>query len=275
MSQTLQPASNSVRAVIFDLSGTTIDYGSRGPVVAFVELFKRHGVTVSEEEARRPMGTHKKDHIWAMLTDPGISARWEQANGQKPTKELLEQLYPEFTPLQMQVLRRHCDVLPGVPGVVAELRRRGIRIASTTGFDTGMMVDLIKEVAKQGYSPDCFVCPDQVGGGRPAPWMAFHAARQLGVYPMRTFVKVGDTPNDIAEAYNAGMWAVAVVRTGNEVGLSAQELEVLPEERREALLAAARGRLKALSPHYVIDSVAVLMPVIDEISERLARGDRP
>ena len=275
MSQPLQAVAKGVRAVIFDLSGTTIDYGSRGPVVAFVELFKRHGVSVSEEEARRPMGTHKKDHIWTVLTDPAVCARWEQANGEKPTKELLERLYAEFTPLQTEVLRRHCDVLPGVPEVVAELRQRGIGIASTTGFDTGMMVNLVKEVARQGYSPDYFVCPDQVGGGRPAPWMAFHAARQLGIYPMRSFVKVGDTPNDIAEAYNAGMWAVAVVRTGNEVGLSAQALEALPEERREAVLSAARERLQALGPHYVIDSTAALIPVIDEISERLGRGERP
>jgi len=68
-----------VRAVIFDISGTTLDFGSRGPVGAFVELFGRHGVTVSEEEARGPMGTHKKDHIRTMLTEAAISEpmlRW-------------------------------------------------------------------------------------------------------------------------------------------------------------------------------------------------------
>lgn len=275
MSQSLQPFNGGVRAVIFDLSGTTIDYGSRGPVIAFVELFARHGVTASEEEARRPMGIHKKDHIWSMLTDPPICARWVQANGQTPTRELLDKLYAEFTPLQTEVLGRHCDVLPGVPEVVQELRRRGIKIANTTGFDTGMMGEMIKQAAAQGYSPDCYVCPDQVGGGRPAPWMAFYAARQLGVYPMRAFVKVGDTPNDIAEAYNAGMWSVGVVRHGNEVGLSQKELEALPEKKRDALLSTACRRLTSLGAHYVIDSTAMLMPVIDEISERLARGDRP
>lgn len=266
---------NGVRAVIFDISGTTLDYGSRGPVVAFVELFARHGVTVSEEEARRPMGTHKKDHIWTMLTDPNISTRWEKANGEKPTREMLERLYEEFTTLQMEVLKRHCDVIPGVPSVVKELRSRGIKIANTTGFDTGMMVDLIRLAAEGGYSPDLWVCPDQVGGGRPAPWMAFYAARHLGVYPMCTFVKVGDTANDVAEAHNAGMWAVSVVRSGNEVGLSRQDLENLPAPMRERVLAAARSRLEATGPHYIIDSVADLMPVIEEISARLAHGEYP
>ena len=41
----------------------------RGLVVAFVELFARHGVTVSEADGRGPMGTHEKDRIWSMLSD--------------------------------------------------------------------------------------------------------------------------------------------------------------------------------------------------------------
>jgi phosphonoacetaldehyde hydrolase len=275
MSQSSQAVPGGVRAVIFDLSGTTIDYGSRGPVVAFVELFVRHGVAVTEEEARRPMGTHKKDHIWTMLNEPAICDRWQKANGEKPTRELLEKLYAEFTPLQMEILKRHSEVLPGVPEVCQELRKRGIKFASTTGFDTGMMTDLIKQANAGGYTPEIFVCPDMVGGGRPAPWMAFHAARHMGVYPMRAFVKVGDTAADIAEAFNAGMWMVSVVHHGNEVGLSKDALEALPEKRREELLSAARRKLTALGAHYVIDSTAVLMPAIDEISERLAKGDRP
>jgi phosphonoacetaldehyde hydrolase len=61
-------------------------------------------------------------------------------------------LYRELTLIQMEVLKRHCDVIPGVPEAAAELRRRGIRIANTTGFDTGMMVDLIPLAAQGGYT---------------------------------------------------------------------------------------------------------------------------
>ncbi len=116
------PGKPGVRVVIFDISGTILDYGSRGPVLALVQLFARHGVTVTQAEARRPMGAHKRDHIGAMLADPSIAERWEKANGAKPSREGLDALYEEFTPLQMEVLKRHCDVIPGVPGVVQELR---------------------------------------------------------------------------------------------------------------------------------------------------------
>ena len=264
-----------VRAVIFDVSGTVLDYGSRAPLLAFVDLFARHGVTVSEAEARRPMGAHKKDHLWAMLSDPAICARWTQAKGAQPTRELLDRLYEEFPDVMKEALKNHCDVIPGVAAIAKELRRRGIPFANTTGFDADMMKDLIVQAGAGGYSPDLWVTPDLVGEGRPFPWMAFYAARKMGVYPMSSLVKVGDTLIDVAEGHNAGMWTVSVVRTGNEVGLSEQELQGMPAAQRDSLIAAARSRLESVHPHYIIDAVADVMPVIEEISRRIERGERP
>lgn len=274
MSQ-IESSDSGLRAVIFDISGTVLDYGSRGPVAAFVELFARHGIVVSHSEARRPMGVHKRDHILAMLEMHEIAARWIDAYGHEPSAADLDELYVEFTPLQREVLKQHCDVIPGVPQVVRELRRRGIKIANTTGFDSGMIVDLIQLAAQGGYESDLWVTPDLVGQGRPAPWMAFYAAQKLGIYPMSAFVKVGDTPNDIAEAHAAGMWAVAVTRTGNEVGLSQQEWAALTEPEQRTAISSAAARLAACNPHYVIESVADLLPVFDEISARVANGERP
>lgn len=264
-----------VKAVIFDISGTILDFGSRGPVVAFVELFARHGVQISFEEARRPMGTHKRDHIWTLLSDPQIAQRWQQAQGAAPTPAMLDGLYEKFGPLQVEIIKHHCDVVPGVPQVVEQLRSRGIKIANTTGFDSWMMADLVRLAAEGGYRPDLWVCPDQVGKGRPAPWMIHYAAKELDAYPLSTFVKVGDTTVDVAEAHNAGVWAVSVVASSNEVGLSTEQWAALSDKDRREAIHAARAKLAACGPHYIIDTVADLMPVIDDIAARIARGERP
>ncbi len=264
-----------VQAVIFDLSGTVIDFGSRGPVLAFVELFRRHGLAVTEEEARRPMGSHKWDHIMSVLQEARVRELWIAAKGRAPGAADVDAMYPEFTAIQIETLAHHSAVLPGVAETVAELGRRGIRYASTTGFDSGMMAHVKASAEAGGFHPEVFLCPDLVGGGRPAPWMIYQAAKQMGLYPLRTFVKVGDTPIDIAEAQAAGTWAVSVVRTGNEIGLSEAALAALEPEERERRAAAAREKFLGLGAHYVIDSVADLPPVLDEINVRLARGERP
>jgi phosphonoacetaldehyde hydrolase len=266
---------SGIRAVIFDISGTVLDFGSRGPLVAFQELFARHGTPITAEEARRPMGAHKKDHIREVLADPGVARRWKAAHQQAADEATVEKLYSEFVPIQTEVVVRHADVIPGVPELVKALRARGIKIANTTGFVRQMITGLIPLAAQGGYTPDLWVCPDDVGQGRPAPWMIYHAAKQFGVYPMSAIVKVGDTPADIEEARAAWTWSVAVLNHGNEVGLSSEELAALSEPERLARLETARTRLLSAGPHYIIDKTASLLPVIDLIDSRLARGDKP
>ena len=46
----------SLKAVILDWAGTTLDYGCYAPAVVFTEVFKRRGVEISMQEAREPMG---------------------------------------------------------------------------------------------------------------------------------------------------------------------------------------------------------------------------
>src|SRR5260221_1496897 len=90
---------NELRAVIFDWAGTTVDFGSRAPMGAFVEIFKRFGVDISIAEARRPMGLPKRDHIAALMADPDIAGRWRAARGAPPTEAGIDAVYRQFGPL--------------------------------------------------------------------------------------------------------------------------------------------------------------------------------
>ncbi|MBV7330316.1 hypothetical protein KFU94_19110 [Chloroflexi bacterium TSY] len=52
-----------LKAILLDWAGTTMDYGCYAPAVVFVQVYERKGVPISVEEARVPMGAHKKVHI--------------------------------------------------------------------------------------------------------------------------------------------------------------------------------------------------------------------
>ena len=80
-------SSSSLAAVVFDWAGTLFDFGSQAPMGAFVELFARHGVEISIDEARVPMGLPKWDHIQTLGTQPRIAAAWAAAHGRAPTAE--------------------------------------------------------------------------------------------------------------------------------------------------------------------------------------------
>jgi phosphonoacetaldehyde hydrolase len=264
-----------VRAVIFDWAGTTVDYGSLAPVEAFIELFRRHGVAVSAEEARRPMGSHKKDHVRLILGTERVTAQWQRLYGCLPSSEDVERLYGEFIPLQREMIGLHAGVIPGVAETVDWLRGQGVVIGSTTGYTREMMTSLLPQAAAAGFSPKSTVCADEVPAGRPAPWMAITSAMQLGVYPMEACVKVGDTLVDIAEGLNAGMWAVGVSKTGNELGLTRAEVEAMPGRDLASRLQAAADRLFEAGAHHVIEEVAQLPAIITSIGELLADGEGP
>ena len=109
------------------------------------------------------------------------------------------------------------------------------------------------------------ICADDVPAGRPAPWMVFRAAERLGVYPMSEILVVDDTPVGIEAGLNAGAWTVAVTRTGNCLGLSEDELARTDPTELASRLAAASADFRRIGAHHVIESVADLLPVLDEI----------
>lgn len=260
-------------AVIFDWAGTTVDYGSRAPAGVFIEVLRRRGVPLTMEQARGPMGLHKRDHLAALLAMPAVGAMWRELHGRPATEGDVDAMYSELVSLQTACLRDYADVIPGTLQTVAECRRRGLKIGSTTGYNREMLSILAGESARRGYQPDCAISVDDVPAGRPHPYMCFLAAIRMQTYPMESMVKVGDTVPDIEEGLNAGMWTVAVAKTGNEIGLSEAEVSALPAAELEERLENARRRLARA--HYVIDGAGDLPPVLDAIEERLAQGDRP
>ena len=63
----------TLKAVLLDWAGTTMDYGCFAPAVVFMEVYKRKGVEISIEEARAPMGAHKKVHIRQISKDENVA----------------------------------------------------------------------------------------------------------------------------------------------------------------------------------------------------------
>jgi phosphonoacetaldehyde hydrolase len=264
-----------LEAVIFDWAGTTVDCGSLAPVRALTRLFAGCGIQLSDSEVRRDMGIFKKDHIRRIFAFPHVGSEWQKQKGRAASDEDIETMFAEFMPLQMQILDEHSRLICGVAALAESLRGLGLKLGSTTGYTRPMLDLLLARAGEQGYRPDLALCPDDVGGGRPYPWMCFRLALDFHLSSVAAAVKVGDTVSDIQEGLNAGMWSVGVTATGNEVGLSESQLAALPVEDRARRLEQASNKLKAAGAHYVIDSVADFQPVLDQIDRRLAAGERP
>lgn len=265
-----------ITAVVFDWAGTVIDHGSRAPVAALQDVFASAGVPVNIEEVRLSMGIAKRDHIRSIIEIPRVSSAWKQLHGVEPGEAQVDALYADFMPKQLACLEQYSGLIAGIPETAEELRNRGVSIGSTTGYTRAMLDFLLDRAAEQGFEPDCAICPEDVpGGGRPAPWMCYLNAIDMLVGPMWTLVKIGDTPSDLEEGINAGMWTIGVTRTGNEVGYTEEEWEQTADEDRAAILENAQTRLIEAGANYVMESAADLFDIFDEIDGRIDAGERP
>jgi phosphonoacetaldehyde hydrolase len=105
--------------------------------------------------------------------------------------------------------------------------------------------------------------------------MLYKTLLDLKVWPAWSVIKIDDTEVGIAEGLSGGAWAVGVSVSGNCFGMSHEDAAALaPADFHERRKAAAK-RLEAAGAHYVIDSVADLMPIVLKIEARLAQGERP
>ena len=264
-----------IQAVLLDWAGTTMDWGCMAPAVVFVEVYKRQRVPITMEEARAPMGAHKRVHIQKISLLDSVRDRWKAAHGRLPGDADVDRMFADFVPLQLACLGEYSTLIPGTLEAVEAMRGRGIKIGSTTGYTTEMTQINLADAKRQGYVPDSTVCASEVPQGRPYPHMCLQNVINLQVSPVQACVKVDDTVPGVEEGLNAGMWTVGLAVSGNEVGLPLQQWLALDPAEQERRRRRAHERMWQAGAHYVVDSIADLLPCLDAIEERMARGERP
>lgn len=228
-----------IELAALDMAGTTIN--ESGAVYrALRNAVERNGVAVAEADLQTWMGTDKREAIAALV----------RLGGGTPTPELVEESYAAFAEYLREAYRANPpQALPGVEEALAELRRRGIKVALTTGFSDDVAHPLLESLgwsAGEGGNLDAVVTSDEVPRGRPAPYMIHRAMEKTGVIDTRRVLTAGDTVVDVEAGRNAGAGVVIGVLTGElgradfdghphtHVLASVTEIPDLPETRPSA-----------------------------------------
>ena len=190
----------SVRLVVFDLAGTTVDDGAQ-VVQAFTAALRPHGVTPGAHDIDRVRGASKREAISRLLpAGPDHQGRAERT-------------YSAFKRHLLGAYQR-TPVTPvaGAATLFERLRRSGTRIALNTGFDRQITEAILSHVGWSHDTFDAVVCGDDVPVGRPAPYLIFRAIEIARVAAVHEVMAVGDTVNDLWAGFNAGVrWNVGVL----------------------------------------------------------------
>lgn len=269
--------SGKPQALICDLGGTVIDHGSHGPVMPFIEVFKRHGVTVTAEETRAFMGVSKRQHFDEIGNLDSVGQRWRDVHGAPfdGSSAEADAMFEEFMDLQRAAVRASCEPIAGVPDVIAACRARGLKFGCTTGYPSELANICVAEMKTRGLEMDAIVSSSDVPKGRPEPYQCLQSMIALEVWPAAACINVDDSVFGVTGGVNAGMWSIGIAVTGNEFGMTVAEVQALaPDDFAERRVAAYK-RLEAAGAHFVIDSIADILPCLETIEARLADGAGP
>ena len=261
---------NKIECIVMDWAGSAVDYGCFAPVAAFIGSMAEIGITITSDDARKPMGLNKIDHIKALFDMPHIAAQFEKKYGHPVTETDVLERYEAFKKILFSSLAEYTDPIPGVVEVMHDLQTRGIKIGSTTGYTDEMMRIVAPAAAQKGYCPDLWVTADNLPAGRPYPYMIYTNMCRLAVPSVRNVIKYGDTVADMREGVAAGVWTVGVVTGSNELALTPEEVAAMPADELYRRKLAVRMRLLAAGAHYVVDNITELPALIEAIDQKLA-----
>ncbi len=260
-----------INCVIFDWAGTTVDYGCFAPVAAFINAFNDINIKVSAKEVRKPMGMTKIDHIRELFKLDSVTNKFQELYNRSWDEQTVAELNKSFEKHLFASLDNYTSPIDGVLEIVSELRSKGFKIGSTSGYNNAMMDVVTAGAAAKGYAPDCWVTSDGMPAGRPSPYMIYQNMINLSVSSPSEVIKIGDTIADIREGVNAGVYSVGVVLGSSDLGLNQEEVRDLSELELKKLMTQVRSNMLVNGAHYVIDTMAELPSLIDEINKKSSK----
>ena len=197
----------AIRLVVFDLAGTTVDDGGGTVLGCLIEAARIHELPGSPEELNALMGMNKRE-VFDLL------ARRRHGEDVRRAEQVAEEALATFVQSMRAAYEHSLRPVNGAEEVFTFLRERGIKVATDTGFDAQVTQLIVQRLDWPGRLIDLAVCSSDVPRGRPAPYMIFRAMEQVGVIDVRQVMKIGDSPADLEEGFNAGCGEVIGVLSG-------------------------------------------------------------
>ena len=258
-----------IEAIVFDLAGTLIDFGSLAPSKVLIHIFNKIGIPISRKEAIGPMGIEKRAHISQLINTKKINLQWKKKYKKKPSKNDIDKLFKLFNPELKKIIKKHSKFISGSKRTIEFIKKKKIKIATNTGYSDDILKTILPELKKQGFTPDISYSSSHAKIGRPSAEIIYKIFSELNITKGSNCIKVDDTIPGLLEGVNAGMWVVGVIFSGNEFGKTEVEFNKLSFKDKTKFRKKIKKKFEKVGAHYVIDTIKDLPKIIKIIQTRI------
>jgi len=209
----------TIKAVLFDLGGTLLDFDVEHPAEIFQRILASLGIYRSLDEMKTVWSNAEKDTNLPSLSGKMAPEEWgKQWNslvlkhlGMEESAELLETLHSKwndsmsFTPY------------PETKDVLKELQQRGLKLGLiSNGYEEDTHF-FLERTGLEKTTFDIIVGVDTIQCMKPHPDIFRYALRKLNVGPEEAMFVGDDVEADYEGAENVGIHALLINRTAKKV----------------------------------------------------------
>jgi phosphonatase-like hydrolase len=187
-----------IMGILFDFIGTTVI--EKDPSMlnsCFVQAFKDHGVSVSDELIKANRGKDKKEMITGVLTELNCPSHLSD---------------PILNSLQSH-LENNLDNFSeneGASEIIVYMKSKKIAVGLGTGLPRDTFEKIFRHLNWSAVQFDYIGIAGETGKGRPHPDMILDMLKKCNLQD-NEFLKVGDTIADIQEGKNARVFTAAIL----------------------------------------------------------------
>lgn len=184
----------AIQAVVFDMDGVLLDSEPLHHLVVN-DLLAEHGIAIDAELYKTYLGT-TVEYTWSDLI-----RRFDLPHAVAYYRE-------RYDVAILASYRQHSQPAAGAIALVAELRRRGLKLAVASSSRTEWVRTALDQLGF-GTAFDQVVTGDMISRSKPDPEIYLLAAARLDVRPAGCLA-IEDAPKGVASAAAAGMTVVGV-----------------------------------------------------------------
>lgn len=189
-----------IKAVIFDMDGTIVDSEPIYEEIS-VDIYKKYGINLSQEDYDRHMGIDIED-IWAnILENHSVKEEFSHYEIEDFMEDHIHSSY------QGLVEAEDLELIPGVEDWFKFFKENGYKMIIASSSYAPVVEHIYQRFNLDQYMED-YVDGSSIDNGKPAPDIFLKAAKKLGVKPEECLI-IEDSENGVKGAKKAGSKVIA------------------------------------------------------------------
>ena len=242
-----------LKAVIFDLSGTLVDFGSLATIVTMKKIFQSKGIKITNDIIKKDMGIKKKLHIKKILSIPSIRSMWLNKYRRSITRIEFIDMCLRFDKELVIAVKKNLNLIPNVKNIIKLLKNNNIKVGVTTGYPKKITEIILNFLNKNKITIDSYVSEDEVKKGRPNPDMCIKNLKKLKIYNTKNCLKVDDSISGIMEGKNAKMLTVGLISTGIQMSLSKNKLRKMNKSKLNSKIKNIKRDYANIKTNFIVN----------------------